>query len=117
MRRLGVVTRRITSVGRRAGAELLPSREKGAAIRFGLRVPPCLPLQEVAATVQQAEAEGFDYAWVPDSQLLWRDVWVTLGVAGARTSRIVLGTNVTNPRTRDATVTASSGRVPSAGRP
>ena len=77
-------------------------------MKFGLRIPPCASPQDVAATVAQAEAQGFDYAWLPDSQLLWRDVWVTLGVAGARTSRIVLGTNVTNPRTRDATVTASA---------
>jgi 5,10-methylenetetrahydromethanopterin reductase len=77
-------------------------------MKFGLRIPPCASPQDVATTVAQAEAQGFDYAWIPDSQLLWRDVWVTLGAAGARTSRIVLGTNVTNPRTRHATVTASA---------
>jgi 5,10-methylenetetrahydromethanopterin reductase len=77
-------------------------------MKLGLRIPPCASPQDVATAVAQAEAQGFDYAWIPDSQLLWRDVWVTLGVAGARTSRIVLGTNVTNPRTRHSTVTASA---------
>lgn len=55
-----------------------------------------------------AEGSGFDYLWVPDSQLLWRDMWVTLGVMATGTSRIILGSNVTNPVTRDASVTASA---------
>jgi 5,10-methylenetetrahydromethanopterin reductase len=77
-------------------------------MKFGLRIPPCRAPQDVAGAVADAEAQGFDYAWLPDSQLLWRDVWVTMGVAGARTTRIGLGTNVTNPRTRHVTVTASA---------
>src|SRR5690606_9795710 len=39
---------------------------------------------------------------------LWRDPWVVLGAAAPRTSRIMLGTNVTNPLTRHASVTASA---------
>lgn len=77
-------------------------------MQFGLRIPPCAPPQEIAADVASAERLGFDYAWIPDSQLLWRDLWVTMAVAGARTSTITLGTNVTNPVTRHITVTASA---------
>jgi 5,10-methylenetetrahydromethanopterin reductase len=77
-------------------------------MKFGLRIPPCRAPQEVAGAVVEAEAQGFDYAWLPDSQLLWRDVWVTMGAAGIQTTRIGLGTNVTNPRTRHVTVTASA---------
>jgi 5,10-methylenetetrahydromethanopterin reductase len=77
-------------------------------MQFGLRIPPCAPVGEVADLVVQAEQGGFDYAWLVDSQLLNREVWVTLGVAGARTSRIVLGTNVTNPLTRHVSVTAAA---------
>jgi 5,10-methylenetetrahydromethanopterin reductase len=77
-------------------------------IKFGLRIPPCEPAPEVSDLVVRAEAGGFDYAWLPDSQLLWRDVWVTLAVAGSRTSKIILGTNVTNPLTRHSTVAASA---------
>ncbi len=75
---------------------------------FGLRIPACTDPRQVAGLVQQAEQAGFTHAWIPDSQLLWRDPWVTLGVIAARTSRIILGTNVTNPLTRDVTVTASA---------
>ena len=77
-------------------------------MEFGLRIPPCEDPRQVADLVLRAEQAGFGYAWIPDSQLLWRDLWVTLGVIAARTSRIILGTNVTNPLTRDVTVTASA---------
>jgi 5,10-methylenetetrahydromethanopterin reductase len=62
----------------------------------------------VADFVAAVERAGFDYVWMPDSQLVNRDVWVALGLAAAKTSRIGLGTGVTNPITRDATVTASA---------
>jgi 5,10-methylenetetrahydromethanopterin reductase len=77
-------------------------------MEFGLRIPPCADPRQVADLALRAEQAGFGYAWIPDSQLLWRDLWVTLGVIAARTSRIILGTNVTNPLTRDVTVTASA---------
>jgi 5,10-methylenetetrahydromethanopterin reductase len=77
-------------------------------MRFGFRYPPCAPVQEVTRAIVAAEEAGFDFAWIPDSQLLWRDTWVTVGCAAAATSRIMLGTNVTNPLTRHSTVTASA---------
>lgn len=77
-------------------------------MRFGIRIPPCQPATAVADAVVAAERGGFEYAWIPDSQLLWRDPWVALGTAAPRTSTIKLGTNVTNPITRHASVTASA---------
>jgi 5,10-methylenetetrahydromethanopterin reductase len=77
-------------------------------MKFGLRIPACDSATVVAEQVARAEAGGFDYAWVPDTQLLSREVWMTLAVAASRTSRIQLGPNVTNPLTRHATVTAAS---------
>lgn len=76
--------------------------------RFGLRIPPCRPLTEVAACVRDAEEAGFDVAWLPDSQFLWRDVWSGLSLAAARTGSIVLGTCVTNLETRHPSVTAAA---------
>ena len=77
-------------------------------IRLGLRVPACAPAGEVADFVAEVERAGLDYAWIPDTQLLSRDVWVTLGLAATRTSRLGLGSAVTNPITRDPSVTASA---------
>lgn len=59
----------------------------------------------------QAEGAGFHYLWIPDSQLLWHDVWATLGALAIGTDRIILGTNVTNPVTREAAVTAGASRT------
>jgi 5,10-methylenetetrahydromethanopterin reductase len=77
-------------------------------MRFGLRIPACESVNAVTDLIADAEEGGFDYAWLPDTQLLNREVWVTLGAAAARTSKIILGTNVTNPLTRHATITAAA---------
>lgn len=62
--------------------------------------------QKVIEAVQEAEAAGFDRAWIVDSQGLFRDVYVTLTLCAERTKRIGLGTAVTNSITRHLSVTA-----------
>jgi 5,10-methylenetetrahydromethanopterin reductase len=75
---------------------------------FGLRIPPCWSATEVADCARRAEAAGFDIAWLPDSQFLWRDVWATLALSATATSSIRLGTCVTNFETRHPSVTAAA---------
>ncbi len=58
--------------------------------------------------IREAEALGYDRAWVPDSQMIWSDCYATLALAAASTSRIKLGTGVAIPGTRLAPVTAHS---------
>ena len=84
------------------------TRDDHAVVTFGLRIPPCRDAREVADCVERAEEAGFDIAWLPDSQFIWRDVWATMAVAATRTSRIRLGTCVTNVETRHASVTAAA---------
>lgn len=63
------------------------------------------------AGVEQAvelERLGFDAIWVPDSQLLWRDIWVSAAAIASATSAVSIGTAVTNPITRTAEVTAGA---------
>ena len=50
----------------------VPPPRRVRAMKFGLRVPACRPPREVADLIVRAEAGGFDYAWIPDSQLLGR---------------------------------------------
>ena len=78
------------------------------APRFGLRIPPCRSATEVAGFVRRTEEAGFDIAWLPDSQFLWRDVWATLATCATATSSIRLGTCVTNFETRHPSVTAAA---------
>lgn len=77
-------------------------------IEFGLRHPPCRPAGEVATFALEAEQAGFDMAWFPDSQFLWRDVWATMALAADRTSKIGLGTALTNFETRNVATTAAA---------
>jgi 5,10-methylenetetrahydromethanopterin reductase len=55
-----------------------------------------------------AEELGYDIAGHGDSQSLWSDVYVSLAVAARATSRIRIGTLVTNPVTRHPAVTAGA---------
>lgn len=77
-------------------------------LKFGLRLPPCADARTVADFAARAEAAGFDMAWFPDSQFLWRNVWATLALAAERTSTIGLGTAITNFETRHVAVTAAA---------
>lgn len=80
-------------------------------LRIGLRVPPCRPVAEIASFVADLEDKGFDDVYVPDSQVLWRDSYLTLFAAAQATSRIGLGTAVTNVVTRHPSVVASLTRT------
>lgn len=80
-------------------------------MRIGVRVPPCRPATEIAAFAADVEAAGFDTMYVPDSQLLWRDAYVTLHAAATRTSRLGLATAVSNVVTRHPSVVAGLSRT------
>src|SRR5689334_2767902 len=58
--------------------------------------------------IREAEALGYDRAWVPDSQMIWSDCYATLALAAVNTKRIKIGTGVAIPGTRIAPVTAHS---------
>lgn len=66
------------------------------------------PVSRSLELVQLAERSGFDQGWAWDSHILWTECFSLLGYLAANTSRLELGTCVTNPRTRDATVIASA---------
>jgi 5,10-methylenetetrahydromethanopterin reductase len=66
------------------------------------------PVPEIVRQVQLAESLGFDTAWVTDSHLVCRELWVTLAACALGTSRIRLGPGVTVPHTRHFSVTASA---------
>jgi len=55
-----------------------------------------------------AETNGFTHAWIPDSQMVWADPYQCLALCAVNTRTIKLGTNVTNPSSRIAPVTACS---------
>ncbi|MBI4308622.1 MAG: LLM class flavin-dependent oxidoreductase, partial [Chloroflexi bacterium] len=77
-------------------------------MRVDLRVPACAPVPQVVRFVQDCERAGFNAVGIIDSQLLTRDVFVTLGALAQATSRIGLYPAVTNPVTRHSSVLAGA---------
>ena len=65
------------------------------------------PASRTVYLAKLAEQHGFDYAWTFDSHLLWQEPYVIYSQILAETHRITVGPMVTNPATRDWTVTAS----------
>jgi alkanesulfonate monooxygenase SsuD/methylene tetrahydromethanopterin reductase-like flavin-dependent oxidoreductase (luciferase family) len=60
----------------------------------------------ICEDVAFAESQGFTHAWLYDTQMLCADVYQCLALCATKTKTIKLGTNVTNPRSRIAPVTA-----------
>jgi probable F420-dependent oxidoreductase len=65
------------------------------------------PASTVVALAQQAERAGFSHVWTFDSHLLWQEPFVIYSQILANTSKVTVGPMVTNPGTRDWSVTAS----------
>ena len=60
---------------------------------------------ENAVTVENM---GYTHLWFGDSQMVWSDVYQCMALCARRTNTIKLGTNVTNPSSRIAPITANS---------
>src|SRR5438105_273768 len=63
--------------------------------------------RRVVQLAEMAEAYGFEWVWTFDSHLLWQEPYVIYSQILDRTKRVMVGPMVTNPSTRDWTVTAS----------
>ena len=77
-------------------------------MQFGFTLKPEHTVERTLALTRQAEAAGFEHGWVFDSHVLWRDPYPLLTLMAGATERLRLGTCVTNPGTREPTVTASA---------
>ncbi len=74
---------------------------------FAITFKPDMPHERIVALTRQAEEAGFGYGWIFDSHVLWQEPYPLLTLMAVNTERMRLGTCVTNPAVRDATVTAS----------
>jgi probable F420-dependent oxidoreductase len=74
---------------------------------FGLVLQTDPPAQAVVDRMRVAEDGGFRYGWTFDSHILWQEPFVIYPRILAATSSMIVGPMVTNPGTRDWTVTAS----------
>jgi 5,10-methylenetetrahydromethanopterin reductase len=77
-------------------------------MKFDVGILASEPVPAIVRQVQLAESLGFDTAWIADTHLVCRELWVTLTAAAAGTSRIRLGPGIAVPHTRHISVTASA---------
>jgi len=77
------------------------------SLSFAIGFAPGHP-REFSDCCRAAEDLGFERIGVVDSQAVYRDVYLSCGLAAQATSRVALGPRVTNPVTRHITTTASA---------
>jgi probable F420-dependent oxidoreductase len=76
-------------------------------MEFGVVLQTNPPASKTVELARLAELEGFEYVWTFDSHILWEEPFVIYSMILANTRKLIVGPMVTNPATRDWTVTAS----------
>jgi probable F420-dependent oxidoreductase len=76
-------------------------------MQFGITIKPDISVERIVNLTRQAEAAGFAYTWIFDSHVLWMEPYPLMTLMATNTRKMRIGTCVTNPATRDLTVTSS----------
>ena len=74
---------------------------------IGIVLQTTPPASQVIDLAVQADAQGFSHVWTFDSHILWEEPYVIYSQILTKTRNVIVGPMVTNPATRDWTVTAS----------
>jgi probable F420-dependent oxidoreductase len=77
-------------------------------MQFGFTLKPDHTATATIELTRMAEDCGFEYGWLFDSHVLWREPYPLLTLMALNTTTMRLGTCVTNPATREPSVTASA---------
>ena len=77
-------------------------------MNYGVGLFPTEPLPKMVHLAKVSEELGFSHIWVGDSHLIWREAYVNMAAMALSTSKVKLGTGVTNPLTRHPSVVASA---------
>jgi probable F420-dependent oxidoreductase len=77
-------------------------------MKFGFTLKGDQSPERTVELAKVAEAGGFEYGWVFDTHVLFREPYPLLTLMALNTDRMRLGTCVTNPGTREPSVTASA---------
>src|SRR5215470_19511636 len=73
-------------------------------MRFGITLKPDISVERVVSLTRQAEKAGFEYGWIFDSHVLWKEPFPLLTLMAMNSRGMKLGPCVTNPAVRDITV-------------
>lgn len=74
---------------------------------LGLLMHPADTIGKLVERARRAEAAGYDTLWIADEKF-YRDPWVVLTVVAGATSRVRLGTGVTEPYARHPALIAAA---------
>ncbi len=77
-------------------------------MEFGVGLFPTEPLGKMIHLAKLSEELGFSHIWIGDSHLIWREAYVNMTAVVLNTSKVKIGTGVTNPLTRHPSVVASA---------
>jgi len=77
------------------------------AMDLGIVLQCTPPASRVIDYARRAENLGFKYVWTFDSHILWEEPYVIYSKILDETRKVIVGPMVTNPATRDITVSAS----------
>src|SRR5262249_41356470 len=69
---------------------------------------PTEPLATLMRPAKLSEELGYSHVWIGDSHLIWREAYVNMTAVALNTTKIRIGTGVTNPLTRHPSVVASA---------
>src|SRR6266542_2663376 len=79
----------------------------GRQVDIGLVLQTDPPASRVIELARRADGNGFSHVWTFDSHVLWQEPFVIYSQILAQTSHVMVGSMVTNPRSREPSVTAS----------
>lgn len=77
-------------------------------MEFGVGLFPTEPVPKMIHLAKLSEELGFSHVWIGDSHLIWREAYVNMAAVALNTSKVKIGTGVTNPLTRHPSVVASA---------
>ncbi len=78
-----------------------------SSLQYGVGMFPTESMSRIIQLSKQAEDLGYSHIWVGDSHLIWREAFVNMAAVALNTSKVIIGTGVTNPVTRHPSVLAS----------
>jgi alkanesulfonate monooxygenase SsuD/methylene tetrahydromethanopterin reductase-like flavin-dependent oxidoreductase (luciferase family) len=61
-------------------------------MQFGITLKPDITVERILGLTRQAESAGFDYGWIFDSHVLWKEPYPLLALMAANTKTMRLGT-------------------------
>jgi probable F420-dependent oxidoreductase len=76
-------------------------------MQFAITLKPDISVERIVGLARQAEDAGFEYGWMFDSHVIWKECFPLMTLIAANTRRLKIGTCVTNPAVRDVTVASS----------